>query len=33
MDNTALTAAQRTWVTVFATAVTLLTIVVLGLLG
>jgi len=31
--NTALTPAQRTWVTVFATAVTLLAMVVLALLG
>ncbi len=33
MNNTALTAAQRTWVLAFATAVTLLTIIVLGVLG
>ncbi len=33
MNNASITAAQRTWVAVFATAVTLLTIVVLGLLG
>ena len=31
--NAALTPAQRTWVTVFATAVTLLAMVVLALLG
>ncbi len=33
MNNASITAAQRVWVTVFATAVTLLTIIVLGLLG
>jgi len=31
--NATLTSAQRTWVTVFATAVTLLAMVVLSLLG
>lgn len=33
MNNASITAAQRAWVTAFATAITLLTIVVLGLLG
>ncbi len=31
--NTALTAAQRTWITVFAAAFTMLTLVLLALLG
>ncbi len=33
MNNASITAAQRAWVTAFAAAITLLTIVVLGLLG
>lgn len=33
MNNASITAAQRAWVTTFAAAITLLTIIVLGLLG
>lgn len=33
MNSTSITAAQRAWVTAFATAVTLLTIIALGLIG
>ncbi|MBE1576050.1 hypothetical protein H4W30_003097 [Amycolatopsis roodepoortensis] len=33
MNNVSITAAQRAWVTTFSAAITLLTIVVLGLLG